>query len=99
MGGTAAAWKTNTLGRTSPPRRCASGNADAAAGGGGKITSGCTVPTPCVVAPEPEASASDGPNVLRQHLDRRKQQLESMQQRLAKLSQECESLQDIVTSS
>eukprot|EP00929_Paragymnodinium_shiwhaense_P051409 TRINITY_DN25876_c0_g1_i1.p1 TRINITY_DN25876_c0_g1~~TRINITY_DN25876_c0_g1_i1.p1 ORF type:complete len:796 (+),score=138.49 TRINITY_DN25876_c0_g1_i1:171-2558(+) len=46
----------------------------------------------------PPASASDGPDVLRAHLDRRKLQLESMQQRLAKLSKDCESLQGIVSS-
>lgn len=36
------------------------------------------------------------PDVLRQHLDRRKAQLHSMQQRLAKLSNECDSLQGMM---
>jgi hypothetical protein len=38
------------------------------------------------------------PDVLRQHLDRRKAQLHSMQQRLAKLSSECDSLQGLMAT-
>mmetsp|Transcript_165038 Transcript_165038/g.292193 ORF Transcript_165038/g.292193 Transcript_165038/m.292193 type:complete len:710 (+) Transcript_165038:114-2243(+) len=44
----------------------------------------------------PPSGLSDVPDVLRQHLDRRKAQLQSMQQRLAKLSHECDSLQGMV---
>lgn len=62
---------------------CANGNAvDAAANGSSEVT--------------PPAGLSDVPDVLRQHLDRRKAQLQSMQQRLAKLSHECDSLQGMV---
>eukprot|EP00927_Polykrikos_kofoidii_P050411 TRINITY_DN44329_c0_g1_i1.p1 TRINITY_DN44329_c0_g1~~TRINITY_DN44329_c0_g1_i1.p1 ORF type:complete len:1115 (-),score=105.54 TRINITY_DN44329_c0_g1_i1:63-3407(-) len=40
----------------------------------------------------PPVYAGEGPHVLREHLDKRRKQLETMQDRLAKLSQECESL-------
>lgn len=44
------------------------------------------------------ASLSEVPEVLRQHLDRRKAQLQSMQQRLAKLTNECDRMQGEMAS-
>lgn len=76
-------------------------SADAAAGGASIVnmsgTKGDTMMTGDTAAAG-AANLSDVPDVLRQHLDRRKAQLQSMQQRLAKLSSECDSLQGLMTS-
>lgn len=78
-------------------------SADAAAGGASMIGfQGASFVAACSASNTSAKGAvnfSDVPDVLRQHLDRRKAQLNSMQQRLAKLSTECDSLQGMMTSS
>jgi hypothetical protein len=73
-------------------------NADAAAGGMRAITINKAVSSGDNVGAAGAANLSDVPEVLRQHLDRRKAQLQSMQQRLAKLSSECDSLQGMMAT-
>jgi len=73
-------------------------SADAAAGGMSAITINNAVSSGDNVGAAGAANLSDVPEVLRQHLDRRKAQLQSMQQRLAKLSSECDSLQGMMAT-